>query len=74
MPLGGDVDVYRVEPGLKSHWVVVRQTEDGKHELRWFVRKGRNFAENGGNVHPAVKAKVGERFPQLISRNSAMVA
>ena len=30
LPLGGDVDVYSVEPGEKSHWIVVRQTEDGK--------------------------------------------
>ena len=47
LPLGGDVDVYSVEPGEKSDWIVVRQTEDGKHELRWFVRKGRNFEESG---------------------------
>jgi hypothetical protein len=74
LPLGGDVDVYGVEPSAKSHWIVVRQTEDGKHELRWFVRRGRNFEENGGNLPPAVRAEVGERFPQLIPRHPAMVA
>ena len=74
LPLGGDVDVYAVDPGLKSHWIVVRQTEDGKHLLRWFVRKGQNFEEQRGNVSPAVKAEVGERFPQLIHGLPAMVA
>jgi hypothetical protein len=74
LPLGGDVDVYGVEPGEQSHWIVVRQTEDGKHELRWFVRKGRNFEERRGNLPAAVKAEVGERFPQLIPRHPAMVA
>lgn len=74
LPLGGDVDVYGVEPGVHSHWIVVRQTEDGKHELRWFVRRGRNFEESGGNLPAAVKAEVGERFPQLIPRHPAMVA
>lgn len=74
LPLGGDVDVYGVEPGSKSHWIVVRQTEDGKHALRWFVRKGRNFEEDGGNVPSAVQAEVGERFPQLIQSLPAMVA
>jgi len=74
LPLGGDVDVYNVEPGEKSDWIVVRQTEDGKHELRWFVRKGRNFEESGRNLPPAVRAEVGARFPQLIPRHPAMVA
>ena len=74
LPLGGDVDVYGVEPGAKSHWIVVRQTEDGKPGLRWFVRKGRNFEESGGNLPPAVRAAVGERFPELIPRPPAMVA
>ena len=74
LPLGGDVDVYAVAPGSESHWIVVRQTEDGKHALRWFVRKGRNFEEDGGNLPRAVKAEVGERFPQLIQSPPAMVA
>ena len=74
LPLGGDVDVYDVEPGPKSHWIVVRQTEEGKHELRWFLRKGRDFEEDRDNVPQALKAEVGERFPQLIPRHPAMVA
>lgn len=74
LPLGGDVDVYDVEPGPRSHWIVVRQTEDGKLELRWFVRKGEDFEEHRGNVSQAVKAAVGERFPQLIPRHPALVA
>ena len=74
LQLGGDVDVYAVDPGLQSHWIVVRQTEDGKHVLRWFVRKGRYFEEQRGHVPSAVKAEVGERFPQLIHSLPAMVA
>jgi len=74
LPLGGDVEVYDVEPGPRSHWIVVRQTEDGKHELRWFLRKGRDFEEGRDNVPQAVKNQVGERFPHLVSRHPAMVA
>ena len=74
LPLGGDVDVYNVNPGAKSHWIVIRQTEDGKHELKWFVRKGRNFEESGRNIPLAVRVEVGERFPQLIVKPPAMVA
>lgn len=74
LPLGGDVDVYAVEPGAKSHWIVVRQTEDAKHQLRWFLRKGRHFEEGRENVPLAVKAEVGERFPQLIPKHPSMVA
>ena len=66
LPLGGDVDIYDVEPGLQSHWIVVRQTENGKHELRWFLRKGRDFVENSENVSQTLKAQVGERFPHLV--------
>lgn len=75
LPLGGDVDVYVVEPGAKSHWIVVRQTQDGKPELRWFVREGRDFEEReGGNPPPAVRAELGERFPHLIPSHPARVA
>jgi len=74
LQLGGDVDIYDVEPGQKSHWIVVRQTEEGLHELRWFLRKGRVFEEGRDNVPQALKAEVGERFPQLIPRHPAMVA
>jgi hypothetical protein len=74
LPLGGDVEAYDVKPGPKSHWIVVRQTEDGKHELRWFLPKGRDFEEGRGNVPLAVKAEVGKRFPQLMSGKPAMVA
>lgn len=72
--LGGDVDVYNIEPGPRSHWIVVRQTADGKPDLRWFVRKGHNFEENPDNVPPTLRTEVGARFPQLIPRQPAMVA
>ena len=74
LPIGGDVDVYEVEPGSKSHWILIRQTENGTQTLRWFVRKGENFVEDGGNVPMAVMREVGQRFPQLVYGHRALVA
>src|SRR5215470_5965163 len=74
LPLGGDIDVYDIEPGQKSHWIVVRQTEDGRHDLRWFVRRGSEFHEHRENVSQALKSEVGEKFPQLLPKAPPMVA
>ena len=74
LPLGGDIDVYGIEPGQKSHWIVVRQTDDGRPGLRWFVRKGSDFQEYCENVSQAIKSEVNERFPELLPKTPALVA
>ena len=45
LPIGAaQVEVYTIEPGIDSQWIVVQQRNDGKSSLRFFVRKGKPFA------------------------------
>lgn len=74
LPIGGDVDVYEIEPGPKSNWILIRQTENGKETLRWFVRKDESFLELGGNIPNGVLREAGQKFPQLVYGNRALVA
>jgi hypothetical protein len=47
VPIGGTlVDVYTIDPGPGSRWVVVQQKESGNSCLKFFVRKGDLFREN----------------------------
>jgi hypothetical protein len=47
LPMGQNpVDVYAIEPGANSQWVVVQQTEQGKSRLKFFVREGGTFHES----------------------------
>jgi hypothetical protein len=47
LPMGqNSVDVYAIEPGVASHWVVVQQTEQRKSRLKFFVREGERFHES----------------------------
>jgi hypothetical protein len=66
LPLGGEVDVYGIEPGSRSHWVAIRQTEDGHEQLRCFVKVGESFKEN--SLTPALRNEVWRRFPALIPK------
>src|SRR5262245_56554422 len=40
------VEVYTIEPGVNSQWIVVQQKTDGRSSLKVFVRDGEAFREN----------------------------
>jgi hypothetical protein len=46
------VDVYEIEPGAKTQWILVRQNDGDKDNLKLFVRKGEKFLENEAQTLP----------------------
>jgi hypothetical protein len=75
LPIGDvRVDVYSVQPSAQSQWVVIKQIEDGKEELKWFVRHGDTFLQRKGENFPKeLRKAVIQKFPQL-AQSFAMVA
>src|SRR5262245_57465845 len=71
LPIGAaPVEVYIIEPGVGSQWIVVQQRNDGKSCLRFFVRKGETFCESQSNDLPKHLAQhIRQRVPES-SRNS----
>lgn len=46
------VEVYSIEPGADSQWIVIQQRNDGKSRLKFFVRDGEIFRENQSHDLP----------------------
>ena len=69
LPIGRtQVDVYEIEPGAKTQWIVVKQVDGNKGVLRIFIRDGEAFLENQfQNLAGEVKRKIVQRFPNLRS-------
>ena len=76
LPLGQmRVDVYEVEPGRKSHWVVVQQTNGEKNRWKCFARRGQTFSENETHGFPQkMRAEILQKIPQFPQDSSALVA
>jgi len=69
------VDVYEIEPGANTQWVVVKQRDGDKDNLKLFVRKGDKFMENESqHLSKALKEKILRRFPKLTAEFSAPLA
>ena len=69
LPIGPtQVDVYEIEPGAKTQWIVVKQVDGNTGVLRIFIRDGEAFLENQfQNLAGEVKRKIVQRFPNLRS-------
>jgi hypothetical protein len=46
------VEVYSIEPGTNSQWVVVQERNNGQSVLRFFIRDGETFLENRAHELP----------------------
>ena len=69
------VDVYEIEPGDKTQWVVVKQKDGDKDKLKLFVRKGEKFLENETQSLPnELKKKILQRFPKLTNELQPLLA
>jgi len=62
------VEVYIIEPGANSQWIVVQQRNDGRSNLRFFVRDGETFRENQSHDLPK---QLREDILQRIPKSSA---
>ena len=67
LPIGPTpVDVYEIEPGAKTQWIVVKHVDGNQSALQIFTRDGETFLENQSqNLSDEVKRKIAQRFPKL---------
>lgn len=60
------VDVYQVEPGPKTRWVLIRQKDEGRDSFRLFVRQGDRFVESREQaLSRELRDEIIGRFPIL---------
>ncbi len=61
------VEVYEIEPGNNTQWVVVQKKDGEERRLKLFVRRGNEFVENQAQlIPPALKENIVLRFPVLL--------
>src|SRR5262245_52287289 len=65
LPIGQvRVDVYQVDPGRNSKWVVIQQTDGSKNLWKCFARTGRTFSEaETYKFSPKVRAQIRQKIP-----------
>jgi hypothetical protein len=69
------VDVYEIEPGAKTQWILVKQKDGDKDNLKLFIRKGEKFLENESQTLPKeLKKKILQRFPKLTTEFQTLLA
>ncbi len=69
------VDVYEIEPGSRSQWIVIKQKDGDKDSFKLFIRKGEKFLENETQSLPKeLKRKIMERFPKLTIESQSSIA
>jgi hypothetical protein len=69
------VDVYEIEPGRKSHWVVIQQTDGSKNQWKCFGRKGQSFSERETQRFPErLRDEIRQKVPDFARESSALVA
>ena len=46
------MEVYAIEPGLKTQWIAVRRREEGNCQMQFFMREGSTFEERPLHLLP----------------------
>lgn len=64
------VEVYAIEPGANSQWIVVQQRNDGHSRLKFFVKEGGTFRENSSRDLPKHLKEPILQLVLKLSRNS----
>ena len=60
------VDIYEIEPGADTQWVVVRQRDCDTNRFRFFVRKREEFLEKKPQrLSKTLKKEILQKFPKL---------
>jgi len=75
LPLAeGRVDVYEIEPGAKSRWIVVKQRDGDKEVTKLFVRRGKIFLEDKlREISKTLRKTIEQKLKRCISHESARV-
>jgi hypothetical protein len=68
------VDIYQIEPGAKTQWIVVKQRDGDKENVKLFIRKGELFCEHESQLPKTLKDQILQRFPKLTAELKAPLA
>jgi len=76
IPIGHtQVEFYEVEPGARTHWIVVKQIDGYKNTLKVFLRHNERFLENSmDQLSRETKKQIMQRFPELAAEANALLA
>jgi hypothetical protein len=60
------VDIYEMEPNVKTQWIVIKQRDGDKENLKFFVKKGDKYLESElHHLSKNVLENIVRRFPKL---------
>jgi hypothetical protein len=67
IPIGhSKVELYGIEPGARTKWIVVKQLDGHKATLKVFLRQNEKFLENQIDDLPReTRSQIMRRFPKL---------
>ena len=67
IPIGHtQVELYGIEPGARTKWIVVKQLDGHKATLKVFLRQNEKFLENQIDDLPQeTRSQIMQRFPNL---------
>src|SRR5882724_1373561 len=65
IPIGpSQVELYEIEPGARSQWIVVKQVDGHKNTLKVFLRENEKFLEHSmDQLSRETKKQIMQRFP-----------
>ena len=76
IPIGHtQVQLYGIEPGAKTKWIVVKQLDGNKATLKVFLRQNEKFLENLIDDLPEkTRSQIMQRFPNLAAKEKSPFA
>jgi hypothetical protein len=76
IPIGSSqVELYEIEPGARTQWIVVKQVDGHKNTLKVFLRQNEQFLESSmDQLSRETKKQIIERFPTLEAESKTLLA
>ena len=76
IPIGHtQVELYGIEPGARTKWIVVKQLDGHKATLKVFLRENEKFLENQIDDLPQdTRSQIMQRFPNLAAEEKSPFA
>ena len=74
IPIGHtQVELYGIEPGARTRWIVVKQLDGHKATLKVFLRQNEKFLENQiDDLSQETRSQIVQRFPNLAADEKAL--
>ena len=75
IPIGpSQVELYEIEPGARTQWIVVKQVDGYKNTLKVFLRENDKFLENSmDQISRETKKQIMQRFPALAAESKVLL-